>query len=142
LTVKWSWQRVTLAVVDGFAAISAIGGGYAVMVGAIKPGPDLAAGPFSWLISDYFVAGEILLIVIGGTALVALVATLLSRTAGAGFSATAGLVMMGWIVSEVFIVGTHWLQLVYFAVGLAMLAVAVTVEPAHIRATAHRLHLA
>jgi hypothetical protein len=140
--VKWSWQRVTLAVVDGFAAISAIGGGYAVMVGAIKPGADLAAGPFSWLISDYFVGGEILLIVTGGTALAALVATLLSRTAGAGFSAAAGLVMMGWIVSEVFIVGTDWLQLVYFAVGLAMLAVAVTVEPAQIRATAHRLRLA
>lgn len=139
--MKWSWQRVTLAVVDGFAAISAIGGGYAVMVGAIKPGPDLAAGPFNWLISDYFVAGEILLIVTGGTALAALVATLLSRTAGAGFSTAAGLVMMGWIVSEVFIVGTDWLQVVYFAVGLAMLALAMMVEPAQLRATAHR-HLA
>jgi hypothetical protein len=140
--MKWNWQRVTLAVVDGFAAVSAIGGGYAVMVGSIRPGTDLAAGPFGWLISDYFVAGEILLIVIGGTALGALVATLLSRTAGAGFSAAAGLVMMGWIVSEVFIVGTHWLQLIYFAVGLAMLALALMVEPAHIRATAHRLRLA
>jgi len=140
--VKWSWQRVTLAVVDGFAAISAIGGGYAVMVGAIKPGPDLAAGPFSWLISDYFVAGELLLVVTGGTALAALAATLLRQTVGAGFSAGAGLVMTGWIVTEVFIVGTHWLQLIYFAVGLAMLVLAVTVEPAQMRATAHRLHLA
>jgi len=142
LTVNWSWQRVTLAVVDGFAAISAIGGGFAVMVGAIKPGPDLAAGPFSWLISDYFVAGEILLVVIGGTALAGLVATLVSRTVGAGFSAAAGLVMLGWIINEVFIVGTHWLQLIYFAVGLAMLALAVMVEPAQMRATAHRLYLA
>ena len=140
--MKWSWQRVTLAVVDGFAAISAIGGGYAVMVGAIKPGPDLAAGPFSWLISDYFVAGELLLVVTGGTALAALAATLLRQTVGAGFSAGAGLVMTGWIVTEVFIVGTHWLQLIYFAVGLAMLVLAVTVEPAQMRATAHRLHLA
>ena len=140
--MKWNWLRLTLAVVDGFAAISAIGGGYAVMVGAIKPGADLATGPFSWLISDYFVAGEILLVVIGGTALAGLVATLLSRTAGAGFSAAAGLVMMGWIMSEVFVVGTHWLQLIYFAAGLAMLFLAVMVEPDQMRATAHRLHLA
>jgi hypothetical protein len=140
--MKWNWQRVTLAVVDGFAAISAIGGGYAVMVGSIKPGPDLVAGPFAWLISDYLVAGEILLVVTGGTALAALAATLLSRTAGAGFSAAAGLVMVGWIVSEVFIVGTDWLQLVYFAVGLLMLAFALVVEHTQMRATAHRLHLA
>jgi hypothetical protein len=140
--MKWNWQRVTLAVVDGFAAISAIGGGYAVMVGTIKPGTNLAAGPFGWLISDYFVAGEILLVVTGGTALAAFVATLLSRTAGAGFSAAAGMVMMGWIISEVLIVGTHWLQLIYFAVGLAVLALAVMVQPAQMRATAHRLHLA
>jgi hypothetical protein len=140
--MKWNWQRMTLAVLDGFAAISAFVGGYAVMVGSIKPGTDLAAGPFSWLISDYFVAGEILLMVTGGTALAALVATLLSRTSGAGFSAAAGLVMVGWIVSEVLIVGTHWLQLIYFVVGLAMLALALMVEPAQMRATAHRLHLA
>jgi len=140
--MKWNWQRVTLAVVDGFAAISAIAGGYAVMVGSIKPGPDLTARPFAWLISDYVVAGQILLVVIGGTALAALGATLLSRAVGAGFSAAAGLVMMGWIVGEVFIVGTHWLQLVYFAVGLAMLALGVIVEPVQMRATAHRLHLA
>jgi hypothetical protein len=140
--MKWTWQRVALAVVDGFAAISAIGGGYAVMVGTIKPGPDLAGGTFGWLISDYFIAGEILLVVTGGTALAALAATLLSRTAGAGFSAAAGLVMMGWIVGEIFIVGAHWLQLIYFAVGLAMLALALMVEPAQVRATAHRLHLA
>jgi len=139
--MKWNWQRVTLALVDGFAAISAIGGGYAVMVGTIKPGGDLASGPFGWLISDYSVAGEILLVVTGGTALAALVATLLSRAAGAGFSAAAGMVMVGWIIGEVVIVGTHWLQLIYFVIGLAMLALAVMVQPAQMRATAHRLHL-
>jgi len=139
--MKWNWQRVTLAVVDGFAAISAFGGGYAVMAGIIKPGTDLAAGPFSWLISDYFVAGALLLVVTGGTALAALVATLRSRTAGAGFSAAAGLVMMGWIASEVVLVGPHWLQAVYFAVGLVMLALALMVEPDQMRATARRLRL-
>jgi hypothetical protein len=140
--MKWTWERVTLAIVDGFAALSATGGGIAVMIGSIKPGADLSAGPFSWLISDYVVAGEILLIVTGGTALAALVGTLLSRTAGAGLSAAAGLVMLGWIGGEVLLVGTHWLQAVYFGVGMVMLVLAVMVEPAQMRATAHRLHLA
>jgi hypothetical protein len=140
--MNWHWERVTLAIVDGFAAVSAISGGIALMVGSIKPGADLAAGPFSWIISDYFVAGEILLVVTGGSALAAFVATLLRRTAGAGFSAAAGLVMMGWIGSEVLLVGTHWLQLVYFAVGVVMLVLAVIVDPAQMRATVHRLHLA
>jgi hypothetical protein len=140
--MNWHWERVTLAIVDGFAAVSAISGGIALMVGSIKPGADLAAGPFSWIISDYFVAGEILLVVTGGSALAAFVATLLRRTAGAGFSAAAGLVMMGWIGSEVLLVGTHWLQLAYFAVGVVMLVLAVIVDPAQMRATVHRLHLA
>src|ERR671925_1757575 len=106
-----------LAAVDAFAAASAFGGGIAVMTGAIKPGADLAAGLFSWLISDYFVAGELLLVVTGGTAFAAFVATLFSRAAGGGFSVAAGLVMMGWIAGEVGLVGTHWLQIVYLGSG-------------------------
>src|SRR5690348_8516420 len=109
--MKSRWPWVTLAAVDLFAAVSAIGGGIAVMTGVIKPGADLAGGPFSWLISDYFVAGELLLVVVGGTALTGLVASLFSRTAAAGFTAAAGLVMMGWIASEVVLVGAHWLQI-------------------------------
>jgi len=128
--MKWNWNRVTLAVIDVFAALSAVAGGYAVMAGAIKPGADLAGGPFSWLINSYFVAGELLLVVTGGTALAAFIATLFSRTVGAGFSAGAGLVMMGWIASEVVLVGTHWLQAVYFAVGLVMFVLGVWLEPA------------
>ena len=116
----WNW-RAALAGCDGFAALSAIGGGYAVMAGAIRPDTSLATGPLSWLISDYFVAGEILFVVTGGTALAALVATVMSRTVGAGFSLAAGLVMIGWIVGEVVLIGaSSWLQLVYLAVGVVM----------------------
>ena len=140
--MKWTWQRVLMAAVDAFAAASAFGGGIAVMTGAIKPGADLAAGLFSWLISDYFVAGELLLVVTGGTAFAAFIATLLSRTAGGGFSVAAGLVMMGWIAGEVVLVGTHWLQIVYFANGVVMGALAVLVVPEQAREAARRLHLA
>lgn len=30
--MNWTWQRMALSVVDAFAAVSAIGGGYAVLV--------------------------------------------------------------------------------------------------------------
>jgi hypothetical protein len=129
IEMKSRWQWVTLVAVDLFAAVSAIGGGIALMSGASKPGPDLSAGPFNWLISDYFVAGEILLVVVGGTALTGVVASLFSRTAGAGFTAAAGLVMMGWIAGEVVLVGPQWLQLVYFVNGLVMVTLSVVVEP-------------
>lgn len=135
--MKWNWQRVTLAIVDGFAALSAFGGGYAVMAGLIQPGVDLAGGPLSWLIRDYFVAGEILFLVVGGSALAAFVATFVSRPVGAGFSGAAGLVMMGWIAGEVVLVGaSSWLQVVYFALGLGMLGLSLLVEPVRARAIA------
>jgi hypothetical protein len=139
--MDWTWKRAALAFVDGFAALSAIGGGYAVMVGAVNPGISLAMRPFGWLISDYFVAGEILVLVTGGTALAALIATLFSPTVGGGFSAAAGLVMMGWIMGEVVILGLgSWLQVLYFAVGVAMLGLALLAE-SPVQGAAKRLHI-
>ena len=132
--MNWNGKRVALAVIDGFAAVSAFGGGYAVMAGMTPPDVDLASGPLGWLISDYFVAGAILAVVVGGTALAAAIGTVLSRTAGAGLSFGAGLVMIGWIVGEVVLIGpSSWLQLAYGVVGIAMLALGFWLEPGEMR---------
>jgi hypothetical protein len=140
--MNWTRRRIAVGVVDAFAAVSAIAGGWAVMTGAVRPGVNLAHGPLSWLINDYFVAGELLVVVTGGSALAALIATLIKPRASAGFSAAAGLVMMGWIVSEVILIGSNWLQAVYFVVGLAMVVLAARSDLDDLRAAAHRLHLA
>jgi hypothetical protein len=125
--MRWTERRVYLLVADSVAAISAIAGGVAVMVGWIKfPAEWLAQSWLNWLVSDYFVAGAILFLVVGGSALAAAVATLVRREAAVGFSFAAGLVMMGWIVGEVAILGQFaWLQLAYFVVGAIMVLLAV-----------------
>ena len=139
--MKWTWQRVTLAVVDGFAAASALFGGYAVTTGWITF-PVALSSQWSWLVSDYFVPGLILGLVVGGTALAAFIATLFSRSAGAGFSVAAGLVMIGWIIGEVLIFpGLAWIQLFYALVGVGMVVLGMSLEPDRVRANAHRLHL-
>jgi uncharacterized membrane protein YcfT len=125
--MRWSERRVYLFAIDAFAALSALAGGVGVMAGWIKfPAEWLTGSRFNWLISNYFEAGAILFLVVGGSALAATIATLVRRDAAVAISFTAGLVMIGWIVGEIAIIGQFaWLQLVYFAVGVAMMVLAV-----------------
>ena len=138
---NWNWQRVALAFVALFAAISAVAGGYAVATGWIAfPAEWLAGNP---IVSSYFVPGLILGLVVGGSSLAAFVATLVSRPAGAGFAFAAGLVNMGWIAGEILITGElAWLQAVYFGVGFVLCALSLAVGTPDLRAEARRLHLA
>lgn len=125
--MRWTELRVSLLVVDVIAAVSALVGGLAVMMGWIQfPAEWLTNSPLSWLVSDYFVAGAILFVVVGGSAVAASVGVIVDRAAGIGLSFAAGLVMMGWIVGEVLILGQFaWLQLVYLVVGAAMTGLAI-----------------
>ena len=128
--MKWTETRVSLLIADAFAALSALAGGVGVMAGWITFPQDWLSGSWwNWLVSDYFVAGAILFFVVGGSALAAAVGTVVNREAGVGLSFTAGLVMIGWIVCEVVIVSQFtWLQLLYFAVGIAMVLLAIAFE--------------
>ena len=138
--MNWTWQRVTLAILSAFAALSALVGGYAVATGWIVFPAEWLQG--SWIVSDYFVPGLILAIVVGGASLAALIATLASRAWSAGFGFAAGLVNMGWIVAEVLITGQlAWLQALYFGTGLALCGLALAVGRPDLRAEARRLHL-
>lgn len=128
--MRWTESRVGLLIANGFAALSALGGGLALMAGWSKPPQEwLTTSWFNWLVSDYFVAGAILFLVVGGSAVAAFVGVLVNRAAAVGLSFAAGLVMMGWIVGEVAILGQFaWLQVVYFVVGAAMVLLAIAFE--------------
>lgn len=116
--------RAALLAADLAAALSAVGGGVAVTARWIVfPAEWLDGTPFT----GYTVPGLILCLVVGGSATLATIATL--RGAGAASSsAVAGAVMMGWVAGEVAILGRHdaytWLQPAYFALGLAMVVLA------------------
>jgi hypothetical protein len=117
--------RVALAVVDGFVALTGIGGGLALVIGleAERFGPEWLEGtPFR----SYLVPDLLLSLAVGGSAAVAAVATIVGWHGGL-LSALAGLVLVGWIVGEVAILNQPSptrTEGVYFVAGLLILALA------------------
>jgi hypothetical protein len=114
---------IGLFAIDAFAAVSAVGGGIALMAGL-----ESARFPCDWLrgtpFSSYVIPGLILAVAVGGSATVAAAATLRSPRAGTMASLLAGVVMMGWIVGEFLILNQPsrptWTEVVYFSVGVTM----------------------
>jgi hypothetical protein len=120
------WQRRTLVTLDAFLAVSAIGGGLALLSHWIDLPTELLKGsPFG----SYTIPGLALTFLVGGGALGAAVAVLRSSAFGALLSASAGLMVIVFLMVELFVVGSEpgymrSLQLVYFANGLLLIAVA------------------
>ena len=115
-TARWA-----LVVVSAFNALSAVGGGVAILAtgGLGMPLSMLSSGPFS----SFTGPGLILLIVIGGTQTAATVLLLRRRQSARAWAAVAGFGMIIWIFVETGIIaGISWLQVLYFATGVLQLA--------------------
>ncbi len=144
-----SASRRALIVLDCLAGVSAlIGMGICVFGWGYQfPTSWLQGTPFA----DYTVPGLILGLVVGGSALVAMVATVKSARIGAITSMVAGVIMMGWVVGEYILIpqirffsnlATNWQQGLVFLVGLVMVALAFRVIPGNWRGMLHTAHLA
>ena len=98
-----------------FNALSAVGGGIALMAAVTPPQASwVAHTDFSGL---YF-PGVVLMAVVGGSSLVAAVAMMKHAVAWQLSSILAGVVMVVWIVAEVASIrGFHFLQVIYFVTG-------------------------
>lgn len=107
--------------VDAAAALTAVGGGAAILVGADEFPPEwLARTPFG----SYAPPALILAAVVGGSALVAALETFRDPRRGGRASAVAGLVMVGWIGGELAVLpreARHWIEGAYLCVGATML---------------------
>jgi hypothetical protein len=133
--------RIVIAVLTSFIALTAIGGGVAILTGADPFPPAWLAGtPFT----DYTIPALLLAIVVGGSALLA--ALLVLRPGRAGILATlaAGLIMAGYIVGEVLILkqtppGPTWIEIIYFGLGLTIFALGVYLWLAEARPRPGRL---
>ena len=125
-----SGLRVALLVVDGFVALTAIGGGIALATGLEGdrfPADWLKGTPFS----SYLVPGLILAVMVGGSAAAATAAALSRPDAGGLTSLAAGLIMMGWIAGEIMILkqpSWSWTEVFYFAVGFVMAALGLALQ--------------
>lgn len=103
-----------------FNALTAVAGGVLLVAGINTP-PEtwLAASPFS----SYVVPGILLGGVVGGSALLALVASMRGKNYAASLAIQSGAILLVWIVGElVFIQRFSWLQVVYILSGLGVIA--------------------
>jgi len=117
--------RVALFIADLFVALTAIGGGIALLAGLESservPPEWLHGTPFG----NYVIPGLILSVVVGGSAAIATFATYVSRSTGGAVSILAGVLLMGFIGVEVAILDqpTRWTgtEVVYFITGFVMI---------------------
>jgi hypothetical protein len=125
--------RIALLVLETFIWTSALGGGIAILQGAVfgfvLPLAWLAGTPFS----DYTIPGLVLVIVVGGTALLAAATVFIQREWAVLVSGLAGLMMAGYEVVEVVSIDSKvgdalpmvlGAQLVWFVAGLAVFGLA------------------
>ncbi len=114
--------RTALVITDAFLALSAIGGGIALLAGWIKiPLYLLQGSPFP----DYTLPAILLACGVGGLALVGGLATLNHEPLAYRISAMAGVAVIGFVTVEALIIGTAWLQVVYLLVGVLIVGLTV-----------------
>jgi hypothetical protein len=138
--------RLAIGVPAAFNALSAIGGGIALLLGTYQDGVLIEAGgkvrfPLEWLqqtpFSDYTIPALILIIGVGGSSLSAAVLVFTGRDEGILASAVAGLVMAGFVFVEVVMLrqGISWIECLYCGLGLGISGLATSLWMA-----GHRRH--
>lgn len=91
-----------------FGAVNAFGGGYYGLSGAKGvPTEWLEGSPFP----DYFVPSLILMVVVGGSLIVAAMAVFTGLRVARLAALTAGIVVLGWLAVQLAIIGyVSWMQ--------------------------------
>lgn len=119
-------ERYTLIVLDAFLAVTAVTGGIGLLTGLFAPDVALLQGsPFP----NYLIPGLALLMMVGGSALLA--TGLMARLPELGVlaSVAAGMIIIGFELVEVLVIGSEpgvarTLQLLYFLLGSALILLA------------------
>ncbi len=131
-TLKHRAIRIALFVIEVVIGLSALQGGVALLKGDfanVLPVTRLAGTPFS----DYTIPGLILVIVVGGSAVLAAATVFIEREWAVLVSVLAGLIIFGFELVEIACVDSKvgngllmalGLQLFYFVLGLAVTGLA------------------
>ncbi len=104
--MKHKGIRIALAVIEACIGLGAIGGGIALLIGAMGqwlPVAFLQGTPFS----DYIIPGLLLTVVVGGGMLLAAATQFIAREWAVLLSAAMGLILIGWEIVEVAIIDRY-----------------------------------
>lgn len=121
-------RQIGLIVLTGFIALTALGGGIALLTGL-----EDNRFPLEWLrgtpFPDYTIPALILAIVVGGSALVACILIIRHHRRSRLASVLAGMIMMGYIVVEYLLLqqdppGPTNIEVLYFALGTLIVVLA------------------
>ena len=121
-------EHVLLLILDAFLALTAAAGGIGLITGILAPGVQLLQGsPFS----SYTIPGLALLVLVGGSALVATILLLRRQRWGALVSGFTAVMIIGFELVEVLVIGSEAglarnLQIFYFTLGLVIAIIAAT----------------
>ncbi len=113
-------MRATLIILNLFLALTAIAGGIGLIAGFGAPQIDLLQNS---IFSDFKIPGLILMIIVGGSSLIASVLLIKRDDFAFYMSLIAGVVIIIFETVEIFVIGSpegvaRNLQLVYFLIGI------------------------
>lgn len=121
-------DRIAIIVVSAVVGLQAIIPGWQIMTDGSVYGFKLPADWLSgyWPFSGFFVAGLMLLVVIGGGCLATAVINLVNRRAGVVAALIMGVVLIGWIAGElIFLTQTSIMTWLILGAGVLLAALAV-----------------
>lgn len=114
--------RLGLTILDGFLGGTAMLGGVALLFGWLGiPLELLADSPFM----SYTMPALALIVLVGGSGVLATVLLLRRPAAGLAASGVAGLLLLVFEAVELAVIGFSWLLALYVVLGLAVVALAV-----------------
>lgn len=120
--------RLALILLDAFLALTAIAGGIGLLTGVNTPTLEwLARSPFR----SFTIPGLALLLIVGGTALVATIMMIRRHPSATIASGLAGAFIIGFEIVEVIFIGSpagiaRTLQVFYLTLGLLIVVLAAT----------------
>jgi hypothetical protein len=112
----------TLIILNIFLAVTAIPGGFCLLIGIAAPPIDELK---SSIFTDYTIPGLALMIIVGGSALLTSIMLISKNKYALLFSAMCGLIIMFFEFVEVLAIGSPTgaglaMQIIYFVLGVAI----------------------
>jgi hypothetical protein len=120
-------DRIAIVAVSALVGLQAIVPGWQIMTSGSVYGFKLSASwlSSSWPFGDFFVAGLLLLVVVGGGSLATAIVNIVNFRAGAVVGLAMGFVLVGWILGElVFMTQTMVMTWVILGSGVLLLLLA------------------